>query len=295
MQTDADVYRTAPIELVDAGDATLACRRFGAGPTLLLVHGFPLHGFTWRHVLPTLAQRFTCIVVDLPGFGDATWSAATDFGFHAHARRLRTVLDRLGVASCHVLAQDTGATIARCLALQAPERVTSLALVNTEMPGHRPPWIREFQWALRLPAAGRFFQALLRSDRYIRSGMGFGGCFADPRLLGGDFHDAFVAPLVASSRRIDGLSRYLLGLGWDVVDAMAQRHAELRMPVLLVWGEDDPTFPLPLARAMADQFPAGEGIAVIPHTRLLPHEERPDDVCAHVVPFLERTMARAAS
>ncbi len=295
MQTDADRYRAAPVELVDAGDATLACRRFGSGPALLLVHGFPLHGFTWRHVLPALAERFTCIVVDLPGLGDTVWSTATDFGFHAHARRLRRVLDRLDVASCHVLAQDTGATVARCLALQAPSRVRSLVLVDTEMPGHRPPWIREFQWALRLPGAGMVFRALLRSDRYLRSGMGFGGCFVDTGLLDGDFHDAFIAPLVASSRRIDGLSRYLLGIGWDVVDAMAQRHAELPMPVLLVWGEDDRTFPLPLARAMAHQFPAGEGIAVIPHARLLPHEERPDDVCAHVVPFLARTTARAAS
>ena len=38
----------APVEKIDAGDATLALRRFGSGPPILLVHGFPLHGYTWR-------------------------------------------------------------------------------------------------------------------------------------------------------------------------------------------------------------------------------------------------------
>jgi haloalkane dehalogenase len=295
MQDDARTYLDAPVELHDAGDAAVAVRRFGRGPALLLIHGFPLHGFTWRRVLPELSRRFTCVVVDLPGFGDSTWDAQTDFTFPAQARRLGRVLERLDVATCHVMAQDTGATIARCLALQQPARVASLALINTEIPGHRPPWIVEFQWATRLPGSGRTFQLLLRSDRYLRSGMGFGGCFADPALIEGDFRDQFITPLVRSARRVDGMNRYLRGIGWDVVDGMAHRHAELHMPVLLVWGADDPTFPLPLAREMAPQFPAGEGVAVIPNARLLPHEERPEAVCGHVVPFFERSAAALAA
>jgi pimeloyl-ACP methyl ester carboxylesterase len=288
MHDDAATYLNAPVELVDAGDASLAVRRFGSGPALLLVHGFPLHGFTWRRVLPQLARRFTCVVVDLPGFGDSTWTDATDFTFPAHARRLARVLERLDVGRCGVIAQDTGATIARCLALQAPERVTSLALINTEIPGHRPPWIREYQLAMRLPGAGRIFRTLLRSDLYVRSGMGFGGCFVDLAHIEGDFRAQFITPLLGSARRVDGMARYLLGISWDVVDGMAQRHRELHMPVLLVWGAEDPTFPLPRARAMLPQFPAGD-LAVVPNARLLPHEERPDAVCGHVTPFFARS------
>jgi pimeloyl-ACP methyl ester carboxylesterase len=228
------------------------------------------------------------IVVDLPGFGDATWTDATDFTFPAHARRLARVLERLDVARCGVLAQDTGATIARCLALQAPERVTSLGLINTEIPGHRPPWIREYQLAMRLPGSARIFQTLLRSNLYVRSGMGFGGCFVDPSNIEGDFRAQFITPLLGSARRVDGMARYLLGIGWDVVDGMAQRHRDLRMPVLFVWGADDPTFPLSRAREMVPQLPAGD-LAVVPNARLLPHEERPDAVCGHVVPFFARS------
>lgn len=286
MEPTARAFAAAPVERAAAGDATLAFRRFGRGPALLLVHGFPLHGFTWRKLLPALVSRFTCYAVDLAGFGESEWHDATDFTFPAHARRLQALADHLQLTDYSVVAHDTGATVARCLARADPGRVRRLALINTEIPGHRPPWIREFQVLMRLPGALPMFRQLLRSRRYRRSSAGFGGCFADLDLLDGDFHDAFVAPCIASGRRAEGLRRYLLGISWDVVDAMAQWHRDMRMPVLLVWGEDDPTFPLARARPMAGDFPDSRGLSVIPRARLLPHEERPDAVCDALLPFL---------
>ena len=73
------------METVDVGTAQLAYRREGSGPALLLIHGWPLTGATWRKVLPRLAERFTCIVPDSPGLGDTRWSDAHDFGFASQA------------------------------------------------------------------------------------------------------------------------------------------------------------------------------------------------------------------
>ena len=56
-ETTTRLYLDAPVETIDTGTARVPCRRFGSGPALLLVHGFPLSGFTWRKVLPELAQR----------------------------------------------------------------------------------------------------------------------------------------------------------------------------------------------------------------------------------------------
>ena len=288
-------YRAAPVERVDAGDAVVACRRFGSGPALLFVHGFPLHGFTWRKVLPQLAREFTCIVVDLPGLGDSEWSERTDFEFTGHAQRLKRVIDRLGVGRYRTIAQDTGATVARCLALIDGARMDGLVMLNTEIPGHRPPWIVEYQWLMRVPGTPAFFRQLLRSSWYLRSPMGFGGCFRDLDLIDGEFRSAFVEPFIQSARRTDGLKRYLVGLHWPIVDALRTRHAEIRMPVLLVWGEDDPTFPVPLAREMTRQIPDCRGFVTVPGTKLLLHEERPDEVCRAIVPFLRGEQAAAAT
>ncbi len=287
--TDAAAsYRAATVEEIPTGDATLALRRFGSGPALLLVHGFPLHGFTWRRVLPALAAQHTCHVVDLAGLGDSEWSDATDFSWEGHARRLKVVMDRVGVSRYGLIAHDTGATFARCLALQDGARVDRLVLINTEMPGHRPPWIPLYQWQMRLiPGAPLVFRQLLRWNGFVRSGMGFGGCFHDLSLIDGEFREQFITPCVESAQRTDGMARFLKGLYWDTVDGLRRRHAELRMPVLLVWGEEDPTFPIALARLMAEQFPESRGLIAIPRAKLLPHEERPELVTDAVLPFLD--------
>lgn len=282
-------FQAAPAERIDCGDATLVLRRFGQGPALLLVHGFPLHGYTWRQLLPELAREFTCYVPDSAGMGDSEWSASTEFSWDGHSRRLMALLDRLGVARCGLIAQDTGATIARRLALMQPERFSSLVMFNTEIPGHRPPWIPLYQWQFRhLPGTAAAFRLLLRSRAFLRSGMGFGGCFCDLDRIDGDFHAAFVAPLLRSPARIDGLGRYLTGLYWDFVDSLARRHGELTMPSLLIWGQDDPTFPIALARGMAAQLPDCRGLVEIPDARLLVHEERPAPVLEAVLPFLRQ-------
>lgn len=278
-------YLGAPIHWVDVPGARLPVRRFGIGPDLLLVHGFPLSGFTWRKVLPALSAHFTCHVPDLPGLGESQWSERTDFSFPGQGRTLAALVEALRLQRVHVMAQDTGGTFARYLALAMPERVTRLVLINTEMPGHRPPWIPLYQWLLEAPATLSALRLLLASRTFRRSAMGFGGCFDDLSLIEGDFHHQVVEPLLRDPKRMEGLRRYLLGAKWAPVDALERDHAKLAMPVLLLWGADDPTFPLPLARAMASRFPDAR-VAEVAGARLLVHEEKPQTVAREALAFL---------
>jgi pimeloyl-ACP methyl ester carboxylesterase len=286
-QTDDDVraFFAAPLEKIDLGAARLAYRRYGSGPALLLVHGFPLSGFTWRKVLPALAERYTCYVPDLPGMGDSEWTAATDFSFPGQGRTLKAFVDGLGLTHYSVLAQDTGGTFARYLALGDTARVEKLLLINTEIPGHRPPWIPLYQFLMGLPGTPTVFSWLLQSDLYLRSAMGFGGCFVDLALIEGAFRTHVVDPLIRSERRRDGMRLYLRGATWQPVDALAEGHTRLTMPVQLIWGADDPTFPLALARRMVSQFPACR-LAEVAGARLLVHEEKPAEVARLVLDFV---------
>jgi haloalkane dehalogenase len=269
----------------DLGTVRLAYRKVGRGEPLLLVHGWPLSGLTYRKVLPALCERFTCYVVDLPGAGETEWTAETDFRFAGQTETLRRFIDRLGLESLAVVAQDTGATIARQLALTAGGRVKRLAMLNTEIPHHRPPWIRTYQTLSYLPLATRTFQALLGSRAYCRSSLGFGGVFKDLSLLEGEFHACFIEPLIQSSRRMEGQIRYLRGIDWELVDSLATRHRELEMPVLLLWGEEDETFPIARAREMLGQLPKGE-LVPISGAKLLLHEEQPERVGEELLRFL---------
>lgn len=270
----------------DVGAATLAHRTFGSGPPLLMIHGWPLWGFTFRRLVPRLAAHRSCCVVDLPGGGDTLWTAQNDFSFHGHARNLARFVDLLGWSSFDILAHDTGATTARFLAWLLGPRVRKMVLIDTEIPGHRPPWVPLLTRLVSLPGAAPALRRLLRSTAFVESKLGFGGCFADRRLLRGEFADHIIAPLIRSRRRMQGQIEYAKGIDWDALDELASIHAKLKSPVLLVWGSDDPFFPVDRAREMVPQFPDCRGLRVVQGGRLLTHEEFPDTVGDYVLEFL---------
>jgi pimeloyl-ACP methyl ester carboxylesterase len=283
-------FLDAPIAFHDTGTAELAVRRFGpeGAPPLLLMHGWPLWSFTFRHLLPSLAARYACYAVDTPGAGHTRFRPDHDFSFAGQAAAFARLVDQLRPdgAPLRVVAHDTGATIARRLALIAPDRIDRLALIGTEIPGHRPPWIPLFQKTAALPGAAASFRLLLRSRAFLRSSLGLGECFADKSLLDGEFHEQFVRPLLESPVRLEGQLRYLRGIDWHLVDDLAESHRRITRPVLLLWGEDDTIFPLARARSMVAQLPDCRGLIAIPGAKLFVHEEKPAEVADHLLRFL---------
>jgi pimeloyl-ACP methyl ester carboxylesterase len=283
---DADPFDIgATLRYVDLGHCELAYRVVGSGPPLLMVHGYPLSGLTYRHIAPGLADRFTCYVPDLPGAGETRWTERTDFKFGAQAETLHAFVDSMALTSYAVVAHDTGAAIARRLSLIDTERVSALVLIGTEIPEHRPPWIQFFQKIANPRQTGVL--KFLMSKRWFRhSSAAFGGCFKDRSLIEGEFYDLFIAPVLASDRKISGGTRFLLGIDWALVDALKRDHAEIKAPVLLVWGEEDTVFPVKDARPMAAQFGNCRGFVTVPGARLFVHEEKPEAIVKIVRDFL---------
>ena len=284
--TYSSLLAAQPVEHVGDGGTALAVRRVGQGPAVILIPGFPLHGLTYRRLVPHLANQFTCFCVDLPGTGESRWTAATDFSFPAHARRLMRMADAFGLQQFDIIGHDSGGSVARHLALLDANRTQRLVIINTEIPHHRPPWIPTYQKLFALPGSGYALRMLLGSDLYLRSSLGFGGCFFDLACIDDEFKALFVTPVIREHRKAVGYGRFLRGFDWAENDAFATRHRDIQARTLLVWGRDDPTFPEPLGREMARQFPAAAVFESIPATRLLPHEEKPEEVARVVRRFL---------
>jgi pimeloyl-ACP methyl ester carboxylesterase len=267
-------------------DTRVAYRTIGGGPALLLIHGYPLHGLTFRRIVPDLRRDYTCVVVDLPGAGESVWGRRTDFRFPAQAQLLKQLMNHLGHRRYAVLGQDTGGSVARHLALATPEQVRKLILINTEIPHHRPTWVPIYQALLPLAGSIVALQRLLRLRAFRHSSAGFGGCFQDKRLIDGEFRALFIDPLIRDHRRGVGYARYLRCVDWAQNDAFATEHGRIACPVSLIWGRLDPTFPYERARSMVEQFPNCAGIEIIEGAKLLPHEEQPDAVVASIRGFL---------
>ncbi len=273
------------LSFINLGPSQIAYRKIGCGEPLILVHGFPLSGLTFRHVVPFLSDRFTCYIPDLPGAGETRWSEKTDFSSRGQAKTLKALIDELKLNEYSILAHDTGGTIARQLTLIARERVKKLILIGTEIPGHRPPWIPFLQNTSN-PHFTILSRLLMNSKLFRHSSAGFGGCFFDSRKLDGEFYDLFVAPLVSSAKKTSGQIRYLMGIDWKLVDSFKTEHAKITAPTMLIWGEEETVFPVREARKMVNQFANCKGFVTVPKARLFVHEEKPETVGQTALDFL---------
>lgn len=106
----------------------------GDGPPLLLLHGFPETHLMWHGVADTLAQTFTVVAADLPGYGDSSRpEPAADHAPHAKramAADLRQAMAVLGHERFAVAGHDRGGRVGYRMALDAPEAVTALAVLD---------------------------------------------------------------------------------------------------------------------------------------------------------------------
>jgi pimeloyl-ACP methyl ester carboxylesterase len=263
--------------------------RVGQGPDVLLIHGWPLTSATFRKLVPRLARRYTCHLLDLPGTGASEWSEASEIGLRAHAATVRALVDRLGLSRYAIVAHDSGGGIGRVVAAD-DARVQGLALGNTEIAGHHPWQVRLYETLERLPLGARLFGASLRLRAVRSSPIAYGGCFADPAFAEGEFGELFVQPMLREPRVFEGQLRLVRGFDWSVLDELPQVHARLRAPVAFIWGEDDPFFPLARLRPTLAQFAAGAELHVLPRGKLFVHEEQPEAFADATERFLERVL-----
>ena len=119
---------------IDTGDVTLSVHRAGQGAPLILLHGFPQNHRCWEKVAPALAEHFHVIVPDLRGYGDSD-APPDDAGHRAYSQRrmaedVTGLMGALGIERAHVLGHDRGARVAYRLALDHPERVARLGIIE---------------------------------------------------------------------------------------------------------------------------------------------------------------------
>lgn len=118
---------------VDVGDAEIFLELGGGGPPLLLLHGFPQTHVAWHEVAPRLADEYTVVVPDLRGYGESTGPAdpgAADYTHRAMAQDMAAVMAALGFEEYRVVGHDRGARVGYRFALDFPERVRKLAVLD---------------------------------------------------------------------------------------------------------------------------------------------------------------------
>ena len=122
------------LEMIETPEATIRVRHGGSGPPLLLLHGHPQTHVMWHLVAPRLAEEFTVVCPDLRGYGDSSKPQTTSdhepYSKRAMARDQIEVMRRLGFERFAVAGHDRGGRVAYRMALDHPETVSRLAVLD---------------------------------------------------------------------------------------------------------------------------------------------------------------------
>lgn len=283
---------------IETFGAEIHLRVGGSGPAVVLLHGYPQTHVMWHHLAPRLAEHFTVVLPDLRGYGQSSCPQADPDNFtyskRAMAQDVKHVMRALGHRAFAVVGHDRGGRVAYRLALDEPETVTRLAVLDI-IPTYEM-WQRmnaqlamtTYHWMffaqpsplpemLIEPRAREFIDYTLASWTATRDLSAF-----DPQALEA-YREAFAAPgHVAAS-----CNDYRAGQTYDF-DADKADHLAGRMiacPVLALWGDAgipaSARGPLDIWRNWARDLRgaavgAGHFIA----------EEAPDETYSHLLPFL---------
>lgn len=233
---------------IETREATIRVRVGGSGPPVLLLHGHPQTHAMWHLVAPALAEEFTVVCADLRGYGDSSKPETTPdhepYSKRAMARDQLEVMRQRGFEQFAVAGHDRGARVAYRLALDYPDRITRVAVLDVIPTGEH---YRRTDFSFAMGYYHWFFlaQPFDIPERLIG---------ADPDyyyLTRRSFHNTVFAPEVLAEYRrcwnnpatIHAMCEdYRAGATFDYAldeeDRLAGR--KIACPVLALWGANGP-------------------------------------------------------
>jgi 2-hydroxy-6-oxonona-2,4-dienedioate hydrolase len=244
-------------EVTAPGAMTLPFLRAGAGPTLVLVHGYLGGSAQWAAEMDAWRSRFDVVAVDLAGYGQARDRAApTDMA--AHARAVLATLDALGITRFHLLGHSMGGMVVQQMVHLAPSRVDRLVLYGTGPQGSIP---------------GRFETMARSRERLAEDGVERTARRICATWLldreASPAYEALAALAVLASPQAAEAGLWAME-GWDGRDQLSG----VGQPTLVVWGEHDRSYGWAQVQALWRGIP-GASLAVLPACAHALHLERP--------------------
>lgn len=258
----------------------------GSPTAFVLLHGFGSSTYSWRVVMEGLAQYGFVVAFDRPAFGlserpmPGEWQGQNPYSPEAQVELTVGLMDALGLERAVLIGHSSGGAVALQGALEHPERVSALVLVDPAVyrGGGPPAWSR---WLLYTPQMGRLGPLLMR-QLAGEPGQGFlEAAWSDPQKIDEATREAYRKPL-----QVENWDRAL----WELSKAsrapqLAGRLSEVGVPALVLYGADDQIVPPALSERLASELPEARA-AALPNCGHVPQEECPEDFLAQLEPWL---------
>lgn len=235
-------------ELRSINGLNIHCRIGGDGPPLLLLHGHPQTHVIWHKVADQLAENFTVVAADLRGYGDSdkppASEASVSYSKRIMARDQLLLMQSFGFAQFSVLAHDRGARVAHRLALDHPDAVTRMILLDIAptlamYTQANEEFARAYWHWFFLIRPTPLPETLIEADpeNYLRTVMGTRSAGMDP--FTDDAFSEYLRCLKLPGAAIAICEDYRASAGLDLEHDQADIDAgnKLKCPLLALWGE----------------------------------------------------------
>ncbi len=242
-----------------------------ASETVLFLHGLGAISRSWYFQIEALNQNgYRSVAPDLPGFGESSFEGVS-WNFNHVIHDLRKLMDQLQIERFHLVGLSMGGAIALKMALQEPERIKTVTLVST-FASLRPTSINE--WGYFLKRSYRVFTKSPRAQAELVAGRVF------PDAEKSEYRKYLVEAIASSNPLV--YRRALISIaGFN----KARKLPQLKMPVLVISGQDDSTIPVQAQNKMAASIPQARHV-IIPGGGHAINVDQPEIFNAELLNFL---------
>lgn len=273
----------ADARFVDVDGVHVRYRESGAGPAVVLIHGYGASSDSWMTVMPALAARHRVIAVDLKGFG---WTSrpAGDYSPAAQAELVWHLLDKLAVTDVAIVGHSWGSSVALSMAVAQPARTRRVALYDAYVYDDQVPSF--FRWAEKGPIGKVLFGLYYKQRIEDRMPLAF-------------YDDRWVTQVRVEKIEDENDRPGTVAAALAVAQAhhFGKLHLALRTfdkPVLLMWGEHDEITPLQFGHRLANDLQNAR-LVVYPRCGHLPMIEAAGPSTRELASFLAADAAATVS
>ncbi len=253
----------------------------GTGDPVLLLHGEPTWAFLYRKMIPTLAEVAQVVAPDYFGFGRSDKpTQLEDYSYDFQYESIRRLADELDLRDTTVVVQDWGGPIGLRLAVEHPERVSRLVILNTGIGAGRAPspeWLRFREFIRRVGTE-------LVPGQLVRI-----TCLAE---LDDAVVDAYNAPFPTPESKA-GVLAFPELVPTELDHPSAAKMMEVRAglerwekPALVLFSDSDPIFTPEAAERLAARIPGAGPAEIVSGASHFLQEEKGEEIAERIVRFL---------
>ena len=280
---------------VELGAGRIHYRESGSGPAIVFAHGLLVDGTLWRKVTPLLADRFRCVVPDLPlGSHREPMGPDADLTPPGVARILADFMASLDLQDVTLVGNDTGGAISQIVAANHPERLGRLVLTPCDAyENFLPPFFRPLQYAARVPGLLTALVQPMRLRALQRGPLGF-GLLISPDAIEPDVLDSWIRPFLSDGGIRRDTVEFLRSISNRYTLEAAEKLRRFDRPTLIAWAPEDRFFKLRYAERLAAEMPNAR-LVRIENSRTFVSEDQPRRLAEEIVAFAGTTGTPAKS